>query len=151
MGLDMYLSSKHYVKNWNHMGKEERHTISILKGGKPTSIPTDKITYIITEEMYWRKANAIHQWFVKNVQDGSDDCKAYYVSTENLKSLLASVEDVLADHSKASELLPSQVGFFFGSTDYDEWYFKDLESTKEELERILSADSGGEYEYESSW
>ena len=22
----------------------------------------------------WRKANAIHKWFVDNVQDGVDDC-----------------------------------------------------------------------------
>ena len=23
---------------------------------------------------YWRKANAIHGWFVRNVQNGKDDC-----------------------------------------------------------------------------
>ena len=150
MGLDMYLSRKYYVKNWNHMGEEEKHTITVLKGGKPSDIPAEKITYIETEEMYWRKANAIHQWFVKNVQDGEDDCKSYYVDREQLKELLDTVTAVLADHSKAGELLPSQAGFFFGSTDYDEWYFKDLEYTKEELERLL-VDEYGEYEYQSSW
>ena len=26
------------------------------------------------EVMYWRKANYIHNWFVENIQNGSDDC-----------------------------------------------------------------------------
>ena len=30
--------------------------------------------HIAEQVGYWRKANAIHQWFVDNVQDGEDDC-----------------------------------------------------------------------------
>lgn len=44
---------------------------------------------------------------------------------------------VLEDTSTARELLPTQNGFFFGSTDYDEYYWRDLEFTKEQLEKIL--------------
>ena len=29
---------------------------------------------------YWRKANAIHNWFVQNVQDNRDECQKSYVS-----------------------------------------------------------------------
>lgn len=32
---------------------------------------------------YWRKANAIHQWFVDNVQDGEDDCQYHREVTED--------------------------------------------------------------------
>ena len=36
---------------------------------------------------YWRKANAIHGWFVDNIQDGVDDQNEYYVSKEKLEEL----------------------------------------------------------------
>ena len=29
MGLDMYLHKRTYVKNWDHMGPEDRHTITV--------------------------------------------------------------------------------------------------------------------------
>ena len=44
---------------------------------------------------------------------------------------------VLEDTRTARELLPTQSGFFFGGTDYDEYYWRDLEFTKEQLEKIL--------------
>lgn len=34
--------------------------------------------------IYWRKANAIHNWFVANVQGGNDDCGRYDVDVEQL-------------------------------------------------------------------
>ena len=40
------------------------------------------------EVAYWRKANAIHRWFVDNVQDGDDDCNYHReVTKEDLESL----------------------------------------------------------------
>jgi hypothetical protein len=185
MGLDMYLHKRTYVKNWSHTPESSRYQINITKGGKEiekTKIDPDKITYIIQEAGYWRKANAIHQWFVENVQHGEDDCKEYYVSTEQLQTLLNAVNQVLAaselldgtvangytfdadgkqlpvtvagkvikDPSTAERLLPTQAGFFFGSTDYDQWYVEDLELTKRIIEDALK-DPKGEYEYGSSW
>ena len=106
MGLDMYLYKKTYVKNWDHMGPEERHEITILKGGKPRSdIKPERISEIVEEVGYWRKANAIHAWFVKNVQDGNDDCGEYYASVEKLSELLGLVNEVL----KASKLKKGKV------------------------------------------
>ena len=51
------------------------------------------------------------------------------------------------------ELLPSTDGFFFGSTDYDEWYLKDIEDTIEQLNYILGNLNFDEYDviYHSSW
>lgn len=37
----------------------------------------------------------------------------------------------------AEELLPTQSGFFFGSKAYDQYYVEDLESTVEQIDRIL--------------
>ena len=106
------------------------------------------------KEAYWRKANAIHNWFVNNVQNGVDDCGYYVVPKDQLEKLLEIVKEVLADHSKAKKLLPTTAGFFFGSTDYDEWYFKDLEDTKAQVTKTLehmAVDPNSTYKYHSSW
>ena len=78
---------------------------------------------IVEEVAYWRKANAIHKWFVDNVQSGKDDCDSYEVSREQLVKLLGDCEQVKAHNELAEELLPTQSGFFFGSIEYDKWYF----------------------------
>ena len=46
---------------------------------------------------YWRKANQIHNWFVKNVQDGIDDCGTYEVTEEQLVDLLDTCKEVKAN------------------------------------------------------
>lgn len=53
----------------------------------------------------------------------------------------------------AQKLLPTTSGCFFGSTDYDQWYYKDLETTVEQLEKILEEVDFDQYHitYSSSW
>lgn len=154
MGLDMNLNKKTYVLNWGHTPSEERFDINITKGGKEfNAIDTTKVVYIEEEVMYWRKANAIHQFFVDNCQDGKDDCRQSYVSQDVLVELLNNINDILNDHSKADDLLPAQEGFFFGSTEYDEWYFDALKATKVMLEKEMASPSWDNcsYYYQSSW
>lgn len=118
------------------------------------------------EIQYWRKANAIHKWFVDHVQGGKDDCGTYLVTREQLQELLETCNRVLTDHTLTSDLLPPQAGFFFGSEDIDEDYFCDLKETKEFLEKevarcrpysesvvqvTLDILLGREYRYHSSW
>lgn len=89
MGLDMYLTKKHYVQNWAHNPKEQEVKITVKVGGKKhPMINTKKITYITEEAIYWRKSNQIHKWFVDTCQDGEDDCGTYMVSKEQLQKLL---------------------------------------------------------------
>jgi len=57
---------------------------------------------------------------------------------------------VMVDTSVAQEYLPCQEGFFFGETEYDEWYYRDLVETKKILKKALS-DKEGDYYYSSSW
>lgn len=87
--------------------------------------------YRIKEEVgYWRKANAIHKWFVDNVQDGIDDCDYHReVTKEDLEKLLDVCHKVICNIHLAEGLLPTESGFFFGSTQYDEWYIADLKRT----------------------
>ena len=151
MGLDMYLTSRHYVKNYDFMKPEEQHAITIMKGDKPSPIDTSRIETVICSEAYWRKANAIHKWFVDNVQSGKDDCGDYYIDIKQLTKLLTLVDRVLANHSEASKLLPTQQGFFFGTYDYDQYYFDGLKYTQQELRRIIADANMGDLYYHSSW
>lgn len=147
----MYLDKRMYVKNWSWMKPEDRHTVTVLKNGKQC-IEGERVKYVIEEAAYWRKANAIHQWFVENVQGGNDDCKEYYVSQERLAELLGLVRKVLKAPKLASKLLPTQAGFFFGSTEYGEWYFDDLKETERMLDAALrETDDMSEFYYQSSW
>jgi len=149
MGLDMYLNKKTYVQYWEHNG-DNNYEVSVTKAGQPAGIDGRKVKYVIEEAGYWRKANQIHQWFVDNVQDGVDNCGEYYVSAEKLRELLALCKAVENQPAVAEEVLPTASGFFFGGTEYDEWYYKDIENTIQILNEAL-ADTNGEYYYSSSW
>ena len=161
MGLDMYLWKKNYVKNWDFMSPEEKHSIIVKKGDTPVEhIKPERISEITEQVGYWRKANHIHRWFVENVQNGEDDCGEYYISDDSLLELLDICKRIIENKELASELLPTQPGFFFGSTDYDDYYFEDIENTIEIIESLLSDrlenEDGSKYfpgsiYYESSW
>ena len=144
MGLDMYLT-----KEINLYGKDkEKLEIKGIDG-----IDVSKVETIIEEVAYWRKVNAIHNWFVHNVQEGKDDCNKYYVDRKNIVKLLEIIKTILSDNTKSEELLPSIDGFFFGGTEYDEFYFNGLKGTKTMLEEILKKDDFDKftYYYQSSW
>ena len=131
------------------------------------------------ELIYWRKANHIHNWFVNNIQNGEDDCGDYVVTIENLhslynllKSITSKIEiekgsnEVIFKEDKESvmkyceEVLPTCSGFFFGSTEYDFFYFTDIIHTVIALEEIFEcidanhiSDDSEDYAiyYSSSW
>jgi len=154
MGLDMYLNKKSFLFTGDYVNQNEREAVEVTKGGKPhPAIKQKRIKEVVEEVAYWRKANHIHQWFVENIQKGIDDCGEYRVPIYKLEELVNVCNKVLKDKSKASELLPTQGGFFFGSTEYDEHYIYDVENTVRMLEEVLSEDGAKdqEYSYQSSW
>ena len=78
----------------------------------------------------------------------------YEVTKDQLKELVDLITKVLEDRSTAHKLLPNSTGFFFGSQDYDEYYFEDLEVTKSGLEKMLADEEfckHWDFEYHSSW
>lgn len=152
MGLDMYLNKKTYVQNWEHMKKEELHKVTVKKNGKVRKdIKPERISYIEEQICYWRKANQIHKWFVDNCQDGEDDCRNAYVDPEQLQELLDICKQIEKDPSEAMRLLPPQSGFFFGSTDVDDYYMEDIKNTIKMLEEVLAEEGTGDFYYRSSW
>lgn len=143
------------------------------------------------EVAYWRKANAIHDWFDRLYQEqtGSEeelgDCQTMYVSKEDLQKLkedcqkvlnssklvykevpvrnydfdkkeyvtTSKMKKVLDDTSVAEKVLPTRSGFFFGDTDYDEYYVDDLKETIEQIDKILEEVDFGNctLEYHAWW
>jgi hypothetical protein len=81
-----------------------------------------------TEAGYWRKFNALHSWFVDKCQDGIDECQSSFVNEELLKELLYSLANL--NKENADDILPTQSGFFFGGTEYDEYYFEQVDELK---------------------
>ena len=155
MGLDMYLYRKSWVDNSEWIKPEYRTEIKMTTGGK--EVDTSNIRYIVEEIGYWRKANAIHKWFVNNVQNGEDDCGEYKVTYEQLEKLKSTCEVVLKDLENgevtlAKSELPTQSGFFFGDTGYGEWYEQDLKNTIKIIDGLTEKDKGNNtLTYSSSW
>ena len=164
----MYLTRKVYVRSENDDCKV------ILNG---IELDTKGLYSLEFKSVYWRKSNQIHNWFVKNVQGNNDDCDKYYVNKEILQELIsickkdiAYLESLEYDLSEEEEdwitkekytykiykdvnedkiNLPTTSGFFFGSTEYNEYYKKDLEDTVEMLEKEIVKE--GNFYYSSSW
>ena len=165
MGLDMYLSvrkyvsridfSKDYDKDKGYQNTPQFDSLVDALGASDFIEPQDS-TGIGVEipVMYWRKANAIHKWFVDERADGVDECQPISVSSESLKELLDLCEKELSNKDDLGLYLPTESGFFFGSTAYDEYYIQDLEYTRDRLKQVIETmeKSGDHFAvYQASW
>jgi hypothetical protein len=152
MGLDMYLKAKNYLSNFDFAESDKELNTKIKEVlGLEHLNDGDASIEVAVNVAYWRKANAIHAWFVEHCQDGRDECQESYVDREQLQELLDLCEKALID--KDADLLPPQSGFFFGSTEINEWYWDDLEHTAKVLSAILNDEKLERYSfyYQSSW
>ena len=164
MGLDMYLKASKSVSGYNHSDPDKRGEFFALlnviglapEHSRRCNTPSATVSVIVA---YWRKANQIHKWFVDKVQKGTDDCGIYYVERSQLEELVATCKEVLnvvktvEGAELAASKLPTASGFFFGGTDYDEYYLEDLKNTVTMLEAILADRqlNDWDFEYHASW
>ena len=119
MGLDMYLQ------------KRDKSTGKIVDN----------------EVMYWRKANQIREWIVSNAgYDRMNNCVEFPLSKETLIRLRNDCKRVIDNKELAREILPTRSGFFFGDTEYDDWYFDDIRMTYVKLKEILRTTDFNKYE-----
>ena len=86
-------------------------------------------------DAYFRKVNFLFKYF----EDRGKMVDQYYaiVEAEDVEDIISKCEEVLKDNKKAYELLPTQDGFFFGSTDYNEWYFNDVKDCLKQMKQYL--------------
>jgi hypothetical protein len=154
MGLDQYLYAKRFTHSGSWAKDEEKELFASLIGLTDISkfVETDFPTASIEVKVaYWRKQNAVHNWFVENCQGGEDECQTVFVGREKLEELRDLCREVLADPKLASDLLPTANGFFFGATDYDKWYIEGLTYTADTIDRLLTMPNEWDFEYSSSW
>jgi hypothetical protein len=151
MGLDMYLVAKRHISQYDN---QDQALSTELMRHFPELAADQSVQEVTVRVGYWRKANHIHKWFVDNVQDGEDNCASYYVGREALDELRRRCQQVLDFRHLAVDNLPTAEGFFFGTTDYDEYYFRSVEQTVKIINsalKLLDADKDWDIEYSSSW
>lgn len=157
MGLDMYLYVYQYVDKYDYKDGEtilrpQFQAITEMLGTEKLLDKRDWSGYHIKVPVgRWRKANAIHGWIVNNCANGVDNCQEIWISPDKAKELVGLCSSVLFDNSKAEDLLPPTLGFFFGSDDIDEFYFESLERTIKLLEPLIESDEVDGIYYQASW
>lgn len=150
MGLDSYLNATFRFGSEN----PERAAITKKMGLIPADWDSEYTSISVRVPVgYWRKNNSLHGWMVKNIQNGQDDCGEYFVSRESLIELRDLCKKVNKNHKKAHKLLPTGSGFFFGGTDYDEYYFEQIKSTIKILNNVLNNKKFdiADFYYQASW
>lgn len=134
MGLDMYLKQRIEVTD---IPKEYKHL--------------DGTMYFQENVMYWRKANMIHYYFERCLDCDIQNCIDYEIHVDKLKELQLIIDKVLKEPSLASELLPTKQGFFWGSYEYDDYYFEDLKETQSFLKELFSREQVNDWFVYYAW
>lgn len=137
MGLDMSLYLRHTPYEYDEDVKKDYPEVlqDIVKDDGNVGYIGTEIYY---EVAYWRKANAIHKYFIDKCANGVDECQRIFVPLGDLKVLVDLCEQVLNNHKFAPDLLPTQNGFFFGSTEYDDYYFNKIKYTYDVCSKIIT-------------
>jgi len=159
MGLDMYIfkvkKTKHAIDELHELDREPNPNDPKIVEFLPLDQPypdTFKDYYTIFKKVaYWRKFNALHNWFVTHVQVGIDNCAHYELDREVLIDLLENLEYTLTAKDP-SKMMPTS-GFFFGSTETDEYYWKRVDNSIEIISDLVN-NTNWETErlfYHSSW
>ena len=178
MGLDMYfyLKEKRPVDGWVKGNDDEYrafgHWNAEAGATDETKYPEDiknlaeyifntnfKSSYISDDGIrqyqigYFRKFNALHAYIVNNLADGRDECQEIYITKDNLYTLLGKLYMISKNNELAESELPTASGFFFGGTEYDEWYFSDVKDALEMCELFLTNIDFDKYDlvYHASW
>lgn len=155
MGLDMYLTASTYHPKTTYADGEARESevfAKVINAINAETFVTGDFPAVSVEVnvAYWRKANAIHGWFVRNVQNGEDNCGRYYVTREALLELQEACIQALADRS--SDVLAPTEGFFFGSSEKDEYWEAELRETVITIGKLLkTVPEAWSFYYQSSW
>ena len=164
MGLDMYFYARKTTyksfSKWDNSDRanevnypEDLKTFSdYICNRNFKSVQTETIYQI----GYFRKFNALHSYIVKTFANGIDNCQDIILYKEDVEQIKKVLDDVLNAHQqveKAKELLPTQSGFFFGGTDYDEFYFEDVKVAADLMQSLLCNFDFDKYQliYEASW
>ncbi|MHW63103.1 hypothetical protein D9G53_28530, partial [Escherichia coli] len=85
---------------------------------------------------YFRKVNPLIAWFEKHCGP-LENAVERPVSRTELEALLSDLECLTPENCR--EFFPTTEGFFFGSQEYDQYYWKDVEDVKSWVRRTLDS------------
>jgi hypothetical protein len=99
--------------------------------------------YYAEDDAYFRKVNCIYAYFQERLED-----EACFVDEYDLEDIIDRCDQILKGVNlrkeipyeainRGKELLPTQGGFFFGSTEYDKWYFADVKDIRKQMKKLL--------------
>ena len=107
------------------------------------------------EIAYFRKVNFLQGYFENKYPDKNLNCEYVRIQKEDVEDIIERCNNILEhvtfseDKSlegviwspKAVEIakkeMPIKEGFFYGSYEYDSWFFDDVKEVKEVFEKIL--------------
>lgn len=142
MGLDIYFykakkgtyqgylneKKEHFGKYNPNITNSEYDALTEAEKAKYVELfdTAPSLTDRIEEVGYFRKVNFIVSFF-----EYDDNCSYMPVVKAKFDELLDACNDVLDNNGDAESTLPTLGGFFFGSIDYDEWYFKNVSRVRD--------------------
>lgn len=172
MGLDMYLTKKTYVGAkykhrkvkgtvnitsvgyWRKANQIHKWFVENIQDGNDDcgeyEVSKEKVVELLGICKKIKENCKLRKGRVKNGQIANAETNGKFVDV---------IEDgkIMQNSHIAAQLLPSTSGFFFGSTDYDQYYMQDIDDTIEILEAVIAqSDPSKEYfefdlMYSSSW
>ena len=91
------------------------------------------------ELTYFRKVNFLVSYFLGKDYTYYDNCRPLVIHKDQCEDLIQRCKTVLEkkDKNVSLTLLPPIEGFFFGSTDIDEHYYKNVEKVKTQFEDLV--------------
>ena len=160
MGLDMYLirRKKDLKKDYWDFDNEEvywRKANMVHKffcdNGEEIK---NEVIYKISKENLQElldKCNEILEKVI--VKEGKIKNGATYNSEKGEWEPILEDGEYIVNEEEIAEILPTTSGFFFGSTEYDQYYLENIEYTKEKIEDVLRNTNFDEEEciYLASW
>lgn len=106
-----------------------------------TPVPTEKFEECFDEILkhyyghyvgYFRKVNCVYRYFEDKLTD-----ETAWVTKDECEDIVKRCSAVLENPDLASELMPTRSGFFFGSTEYDKYYFSDLRDVRKQFKSFI--------------
>ena len=113
----------------------------------------------VVKEYNYRKFNALHGLMLRlgyehEFFDAWDEVdNALLLGKDEIEEITDILSAVLFDKTQAEYILPIEKGFFFGSYEYDDYYFQCVEQALADFKEIQEKYTSDRFEilYDASW
>lgn len=165
MGLDIYFEKKNKSYDAEKAVKLEKQIANLDKKYNAAKTEEqkkkimDKLSPLFDEQknnieyievLYFRKVNFLLPFF-----NYEDNCSVIQITKEQVEELIKRCNQVLDFYieltmddkeldefelyNNVKDILPTQAGFFFGNTDYNEYYIESVKYVKNDFEDLLNS------------